>query len=145
MNKYFLAGFALVLLGLYVGLQAGSWITPTKTKVKVVKLKPKKVPPQIKVVRVEVPVPIPVEPERVCAPMKTVKRSVSSVPKISKTIELEKLSTLPAKAPEMKKTEPESMLPALKSVAQPAQALEVQNAATQPLLAPTIKSIKTED
>lgn len=142
MNKYFLAGFALLLLGLYGGLRAGSWITPEKTKIKVVKVKAKKLPPQIKVVKVEVPVPVPVRSVATCEPPKKVKRSVASIPKTSpveaKAVEKAKEEPVVVAAPAASTPAPtsESIIP---------QTLPVQSPAAQSLLAPTIKSIQTED
>lgn len=77
MNKYFLIGFALMLLGLNIGLRAGDWWGPKKVKIVKVKAKPPK--PIVKVVKVEVPAPpvACIEPK----PKKWAKRSVSSIGK----------------------------------------------------------------
>jgi len=152
MNKYFLVGFALMLLGLNVGLRTGNWLGPKK--VQVVRMKAKKQKPIIKVVKVEVPAaPVAcIEP----APKKWVKRAVSSLgkPRKARPIAAVPAPIVPpaaAPAPAVVPTGP-AVPPEVTSVDRKSasdivgQTMKVENDGTGPaLLAPVIKSIQTEE
>ena len=136
MNKYFLLGFALLLLGLNIGLRTGNWFAPQK--VKVVRVRAKAPKPIVKVVKVEVP----------AAPVACIKRAVSSVAKPHK---VRPISKLPAPVVPPAPAEP-TIASGVISVDRRApadlvdQTLKVESdTAGSSLIAPVIKSIQTEE